>query len=102
MVNVEGASNIEISASVFEEVEGLEVHFALVETFNVRFCTLMEWCEVIGVKSVVDIIGGGDAEVLFMEFQDLCLGLGCREHAVDFVVEARLAGVLGPGGEFLA
>ena len=37
-----------------------------------------------------------------MELGDLFVGLGFGEHAFEFVVEAGFAGVLGPGGEFLA
>jgi len=37
-----------------------------------------------------------------MGLTDFFVGLGLREHAFQFVVEAGVAGVLGPGGEFLS
>ena len=37
-----------------------------------------------------------------MELGDLFVGLGFGEDAFEFVVEAGFAGVLDPGGEFLA
>jgi len=37
-----------------------------------------------------------------MKLGDGGMSLGFGEHAVEFVVEAGFAGVLGPGGEFLA
>jgi hypothetical protein len=102
VADFEGAGDIEVGAAVFEEVEGLEVLGAVGETFVVVWGCGEFLCGVVGFQACYDIISRGDAVVFFVELTDSFIGLGFREHAVEFVVEAGFAGVLGPGGEFLA
>jgi hypothetical protein len=76
VTNFEGASNIEVSAAVFEEVEGLEVLGAVGEAFVVVFGCGKFLGGVVGFQACYDIISGGDAVVVFVELPDLFVGLG--------------------------
>ena len=102
VVDTKVSCGIQVGTAVFEEVQGLEVEGALVESFGVLFTLFEEWSKKIGLETRRDIIGGTEPVVFVMELADECVSLGFGEHTVEFVVEAGLAGVLGPGGEFLA
>jgi hypothetical protein len=95
------ASDVEVCAAFFEEIEGVEVLGAVGEAFGVVFGLGEFWCGVVGGESLEDIVGGAEVVVVFVELSDFLVGVGFGEHTVEFVVEAGLAGVLSPGGEFL-
>ncbi len=66
------------------------------------FVLFMKWGEIVSMKTSNYIVSRTDGIVFFVKLGDECLGVVFGEHAVQFVVEAGFAGVLGPGGEFLA
>jgi hypothetical protein len=86
VVDVEGASNIEVGAAVFEEVEGLEVLGAVGEAFVVVFGCGKFLGGVVGFQACSDIFGRGDVVVVCVELADLFVSLGFGEHAFEFVV----------------
>jgi hypothetical protein len=80
----------------------VEVEGALVEAFLVMFSLFVEWSQIVGFQTGEDVVCGVEVVVVGVELGDYGVGVGFGEHAVEFVVEAGLAGVLSPGGEFLA
>lgn len=102
MVYPESASSVEVGAAVFEEVEGVEVLGAMGEAFVVVWGCGKFLGGVVGFQACDNIICRENTVVVFVKLTDFFVSLGLREHSFEFVVEAGCAGVLGPGGEFLA
>ena len=78
--------NVEVGSAVFEEVEGLEVEGALVESFCVLFALFMEWGEIVGEQTIFYIFSRAEIIVFCMELGDDGVGVGFGEHALEFIV----------------